>query len=84
MNETLQLVEPETAIASEALPVERLRQSGFIIKPIDKAATLAMLDNILQNSDSAEDRETMEYLTKAIDEQRAAVGARLVFPEGRV
>ena len=86
MPETIELLEPKTnerEIAA-ALPVERPRASGFVIKPIDIAAAQATLDEFLRESDPEEDRATMGILIKAIDEHRAAVGARLMFLYGKV
>jgi hypothetical protein len=84
MNETVALLEPEFCDqpAAESLPLERPRKSGLVIKPMDKDAALALLDELLRTSDPEEDRETMELLIKGIDEHRAAVGARLMFPDG--
>ena len=62
------------------LPLDRPRQSGFTLKPVDKDAALRMLDSFLTDSDPQEDRETLEFLTQAINEHRAAIGARLMFP----
>lgn len=68
------------AIQSTDLPLDRPRQSGFVLKPIDKDVALRMLDSFLTDSDPAEDRETLAILENAINEYRAATGARLVFP----
>jgi hypothetical protein len=67
-------------LLADDLPLDRPRQSGFILKPIDKDAALRMLDSFLTDSDPEEDRETLEFLAQAIDEHRAAVGARLMSP----
>ena len=85
MPETIELLEPKTneRETTVTLPVERPRPSGFVIKPIDIAAAQATLDEFLRESDPEEDRATMEFLIKAIDEHRAAVGARLMFPDGK-
>ena len=86
MLETIELLEPKTNERELAatLPVERPRPSGFVIKPIDIAAAQATLNEFLRESDPEEDRATMDILIKAIDEHRAAVGARLMFPDGKV
>lgn len=79
MSTTLKLLEAD--LPADDLLLDRLRQSGFVLKPIDKGAALQMLDSFLVDSDPEEDRETLELLTQAIDEHRAAVGARLMFPD---
>ncbi len=71
----------EVGQPADDLPLERPRQSGFVLKPIDKSAALQMLDSFLVDSNPEEDRETLEFLTRVIDEHRAAVGARLMFPD---
>lgn len=76
-NSKLKGTAPDEAVSD--LPLDRPRQSGFMLKPIDKDAALQMLDSFLTDSDPEEDRETLEMLEKAINEHRAAVGARPMF-----
>lgn len=78
MTTTVKLLEADQP--ADDLSLDRPRDSGFILKPIDKEAALQMLDSFLTDSDPEEDRETLEFLTQAINEHRAAVGARLMFP----
>ena len=40
----------ETEQPADDLPLDRPRQSGFVLKPIDKEAALAMLDSFLTDS----------------------------------
>ena len=71
----------EAEIKAEDLPIDRPRKSGFVLKPIDKEAALAFLDSLLLEGDPEEDRETLDFLKRAVNEHRAAVGARLMFPD---
>jgi hypothetical protein len=80
MNNSVALLEPEM-LTAQNLPLDRLRPSGLVVRMGDPQAAMEMLDQLLTESDPAEDRETMEFLMKAIDEHRAAVGARLLFPD---
>ncbi len=77
-NNKLRGMTPDEAVSD--LPLDRPRRSGFVLKPIDKDAALQMLDSFLNDSDPEEDRETLELLKKAINEHRATIGARLMFP----
>ena len=59
----------------EDLPIDRPRNSGFVLKPIDVAAATSALKSIYAY-DEAEQRETFEYLKNALNETRAANGER--------
>jgi hypothetical protein len=63
--------------APDELPIDRPRSSGFVLQRIDVPAALAVLDSFLEE-DEAEQRETFEYLKRALDETRAAHGERPV------
>jgi hypothetical protein len=65
--------------ASDELPIDRSRSSGFVLQKIDVPAALEVLDCFLEE-DEAEQRETFEYLKRALDETRAAHGERPLFP----
>ena len=61
--------------AADELPVDRPRSSGFVLQKIDVPAALDVLDSFL-DEDEAEQRETFEYLKRALDETRAVHGER--------
>jgi hypothetical protein len=82
MGTTMKLLEINQP--ADDLPLDRPRQSGFVLKPIDKEAALRMLNSFLTDSDPEEDRETLKFLAQAIDEHRAALGARLMFPDEQI
>ena len=65
--------------APDELPIDRPRSSGFVLQKIDVPAALAVLDSFLEE-DEAEQRETFEYLKRALDENRMAHGERPLFP----
>lgn len=64
---------PRIDQSDDDLPLDRPRQSGFTLKPIDKDAALQMLDSFQADSDPEEDRETLAVLEKAINEHRTVV-----------
>jgi len=72
------LDQARTDAASDELPIDRPRASGFALQKIDVPAALAVLDSFLEG-DEAEQRETFEHLKRALDETRAAQGERLLF-----
>ncbi|MBI1766684.1 MAG: hypothetical protein HYR56_35200 [Acidobacteria bacterium] len=74
----LAVAEPAPLLV-EDLPLDRPRQSGFVLKPIDVAAATAALQSLYLD-DEAEQRETFAYLRDALNETRAANGERLLFP----
>lgn len=65
--------------APDELPIDRPRSSGLVLQKIDVPAALEVLDSFLEE-DEAEQRETFEYLKRALDETRAAQGERPLFP----
>ncbi len=73
------VVKPETFPAKD-LPLDRPRQSGFVLKPVDVAAATAALKSLYAD-DENEQRETFEYLKDALNETRAANGERIIFPD---
>lgn len=64
--------------ASDDLPIDRPRRSGFVLQKIDVPAALSVLDSFLEG-DEAEQQETFEYLKQALDETRAAQSERPLF-----
>jgi hypothetical protein len=72
------LDQARTDSASDKLPIDRPRSSGFVLQEIDVPAAQAVLDSFLEG-DEAEQRETFEYLKQALDQTRAAQGERLLF-----
>lgn len=61
--------------AQDELAIDRPRPSGFVLQKIDVPVALAVLDSFLKE-DEAEQRETFEYLKRAVDESREAHGER--------
>jgi hypothetical protein len=80
MNSTAPVLE-KTQPTTEELPIDRPRKSGVIVRRGDREAAMALLDSLLVEGDQIEERETLEFLKKAINEHRASVGARLMFPD---
>lgn len=66
------------APGADQLPIDRARPSGFELKKINVPTALRVLDGFLEE-DEAEQKETFDYLKKALDETRAAQGERLLF-----
>ncbi|MGH9802241.1 MAG: hypothetical protein ACRD82_17905 [Blastocatellia bacterium] len=66
---------------AEDLPIDRPRKSGLVIRPGNREGAMELLDKLLSEGDPEEERETLEFLKQAINEHRAAVGARLMFPD---
>lgn len=66
---------------SEDLPIDRPRKSGLVIRPGNREGAINLLDQLLSEGDPEEERETLELLKQALNEHRAAVGARLMFPD---
>ncbi len=56
------------------------KAAGFVIQPINVEAALRALDSLCEG-DPEEQRETFEYLKRALNETRAANGERLLFPD---
>jgi len=80
MNKPVPIAE-ETSFQNENLPIDRQRKSGLVVKPGNRDGAIALLDALLAEGDPEEERETLEFLKKAINEHRAAVGARVMFPD---
>jgi hypothetical protein len=70
-------------VAQDEMPIDRPRSSGFVLQKIDIASALEVLDSFL-DEDEAEQRETYEYLKRALDETRVLHGERPLFPMSRV
>ncbi len=65
--------------AANAAP--RLRRSaGLTVRKADPEAAKSLLAE-LDEFDEAEQRETLAFLKRALNETRAAQGARLIFPD---
>ncbi len=65
--------------AENATPLIR-RSSGLIVRKADPEAAKFLLAE-LDEFDEAEQRETLAFLKKALNETRATQGARLIFPD---
>ncbi len=79
MNSAAQILEVENH--AEDLPIDRPRKSGLVIRPGNREGAIELLDRLLTEGDPEEERETLEFLKQAINEHRAAVGVRLMFPD---
>ncbi len=53
---------------------------GAPLPPFDPEGAIAVLQSFFEG-DLEEQRETLEYLKRALNEDRAAVGARLLFSD---
>jgi hypothetical protein len=62
------------------LPLDRPRQSGFILKPIEAGAARLALRQMAEKADAEECQQTLEELMQALNETRAEAGERLFFP----
>lgn len=80
MNATEVITAEPAAVPVEDLPIDRPRKSGFVLKPIDVVAATAALKSLYAD-DETEQRETFEYLKRALNETRAANGERILFPD---
>jgi hypothetical protein len=67
-------------IESPALPLNRPRKSGFVLKPIDAGAARNALRQMAEEADTAECQQTLEELRQSLNETRAEAGERLLFP----
>lgn len=81
MNSTAPVLEKVVEDNAEDLPIDRPRKSGVIVRRGDREAAMELLDSLLVGGDPVEEQETLEFLKKAINEHRASVGARLMFPD---
>ncbi len=80
MSSSIQIAE-EAEVKADELPIDRPRKSGVVIRPGNREGAMALLDAMLAEGDPEEEHETLEFLKQAINEHRAAVGARLMFPD---
>jgi hypothetical protein len=76
----LGIEEPVALSEAEAQQPIHLKASGLSIRPINVEAALRALDSLCEG-DPEEQRETFEYLKRALNETRAANGERLLFPD---
>lgn len=76
------IAQPGLESAKEQPPAQPIhfKSAGFTIQPIEIEKALRVLDS-LDEGDPEEQRETFEYLKRALDETRAANGERLLFPD---
>jgi len=77
-NNQLKGIAPDQAATD--LPLDRLRKSGFVLKPIDKDAARQAMSQMAEEADPAECQETLDYLMKALNETRAEGDERVLFP----
>lgn len=59
-------------------PAEQQNYSGIVLPPFDPEKAIAALQSFYEG-DPEEQRETFEHLKKALNEERAAGGERLLF-----
>jgi hypothetical protein len=64
--------------AADLLATDRLRPSGFELREVDIPEALRTLDSFLE-SDYSEQRDTFDYLKKALNKTRSDQGERLLF-----
>ncbi len=57
-----------------------LNVSGLVLPPFNPVGAIAVLQSFFEG-DLEEQRETLEYLKRALNEDRAAGGERLLFPD---
>ena len=67
-------------VEAQHLPLDRPRQSGFVLKPIDAGAARNELRQMAAAADSEECQQTLEELLQSLNETRAEAGERLLFP----
>ena len=76
----LEAMEVETPVPVTPISLEELaRRTGLILRPLTSAIIDELYDE-LERDDPDERNETLAYLMKALNETRAAVGARPMFP----
>ncbi|MDX2042009.1 MAG: hypothetical protein SF097_12205 [Acidobacteriota bacterium] len=66
-------LQPVTLISAE-----QQNYSGIVLPPFDPEKAIAVLQSFYEG-DPEEQRETFEHLKKALNEERAAGGERLLF-----
>ena len=62
------------------LLLDRPRQSGFVLKPIDAGAARLALRQMAEKADAEECQQTQEELMQALNATRTEAGERLLFP----
>jgi hypothetical protein len=67
-------------VESPHLPLDRPRQSGFVLKPFDADAARQALRRMAEEADAAECQQTLEELMKSLNETRAEASERILFP----
>ena len=70
----------ERRVGADPLPLERPRQSGFVLKPVAPETARQALRQMAAEADGAECQQTLEDLLQALNETRAEAGERLLFP----
>jgi hypothetical protein len=73
------LEEPATSAEAEP-PQQQTNHYGAPLPPFDPEGAIAVLKSFYEG-DAEEQRETFEYLKRALNETRAAGGERLLFPD---
>lgn len=71
--------EPVASSESESQPAKP-NAYGAPLPPFDPEGAIAVLQSFFEG-DLEEQRETLEYLKRALNEDRAAAGARLLFSD---
>jgi len=73
---------PEESAASSESESQAAQPSayGAPLPPFDPEGAIAVLESFYEG-DPEEQRETFEYLKRALNEDRAASGERLLFPD---
>ena len=75
---TTLIEEPIASSEPESLANGKQNGSGIVLPPFDPDRAIAALE-WLRQQDPDEQRETLEHLKRALNEERAAGGERLVF-----
>lgn len=68
-----------TGLTGNVVPLIE-RSNGLIVRKVSPDAAKSLLAE-LDKFDQAEQRETLAFLKTALNETRAAQGARLIFPD---
>ena len=77
---TIIVEEPVAHHEPELSDGEQQNVSGIILPPFDPARAIATLESFYEG-DAEEQRETFEHLKRALNEERAAGGERLLFSD---
>lgn len=73
-------VEKSVESSDQESQTTQLNAYGAPLPPFDPDAAIAVLESFYEG-DEEEQRETLEYLKHALNEDRAAAGARLLFTD---